>query len=258
MGGNNHESELRESWKNLLVAQHHDIQICGILDDSRRFLPASIHKSDCVIKSSMDFVSSRMSGGNLGQITVFNPLSWTRKDWINVTISLPLNIKYFDIENGEESVQSSGRWDLDSVNINQNQLVLHEEGTIGSIPYKTELKLYSYSPGIDFKVKFIFNEEKTGRLSDNKREIASSFLHEEKLRFKLFPVLGIGTAGIFLLQLLKQKTNMLKAITGLHWQTVIREWHFSTGGIWVRYMNLTEDSLYLWLTQCIMYGRQLS
>jgi hypothetical protein len=299
LGGNNYENELRESWKDLLVAQHHDIQICGILDDSRRFLPASINKSDSIIQCSMNFISSQMAGSNLGQITVFNPLSWTRNEWINVAVALPLNVKFFEIRIGEESVpyeiisstpskdkkstllkllvkveippltfqsmaivkskeqqkrqgnidldrqsltistpfwimildknggvsslisrnsgrqilkkgrncyfegvingeaaESSGRWDLDSVILNQNQLLLHEKGNIGSIPYEIELKLYSYSPGIDFKVLFKFNEEKIGRLSDNKREIASSFLHEEKLRFKVFPALGIGTTGI--------------------------------------------------------------
>lgn len=326
LGGNNHESELKESWKNLLVAQHHDIQICGILDDSRRFLPASIHKSDSVIKHSMNYASSQMAGGNLGQITVFNPLSWTRKDWINVTISLPLNIKYFDIRNGEhpvpyeiissataddkksnqvkllvkveippltfqslaiikskelqktkgaidfnrqsltiitpfwiitldknggisslisqtsgrqilkkgrncyfegvingESVQSSGNWNLDSVNLSHDQLVLQEEGNIGSIPYKTELKIYSYSPAIDFKVQFIFNEEKIGRLSDNKREIASSFLHEEKLRFKIYPALGIGTTGIRDLPFTIAETDD-KYVEGNYW-TALADGH---------------------------------
>ena len=37
LGGNDHESELRVAWKNLLVAQHHDIQICGLLDEARKF-----------------------------------------------------------------------------------------------------------------------------------------------------------------------------------------------------------------------------
>ncbi len=298
-GGNDHEKALRESWKNLLVAQHHDIQICGILEDSRRFLPASINLSDSIIKSSMDFFASRMKGGNLGQITVFNPLSWSRNEWINAVVILPDDIRNFEIRNGDEkvpyeivtythiagknrslmnllihtevpaltfqsleivktakpqktaktidfdkdnlvittpywiislekdggisaitsrssgrqllenrrsgyfagvingeSVESSGKWEIDSAILSNNQLLLFETGNIGQVPYRLEMKLNSFSPRIDLSARFMFNEEKIGRLSDNKREIASSFLHEEKLRYKIFPALGIGTTGI--------------------------------------------------------------
>jgi hypothetical protein len=60
LGGENYEKSLKEAWKNLLVGQHHDIQICGILKDSRRFLPASIGLSDSIIRCSMNYVSSEM------------------------------------------------------------------------------------------------------------------------------------------------------------------------------------------------------
>lgn len=103
-GGETHEALLRESWKNLLVAQHHDIQICGILEDSRKFLPASIGISDSIIRTSMNFISSRMKGGNLDQITVFNPLSWNRSEWISVKVALPANINNFTIQQGEKQV----------------------------------------------------------------------------------------------------------------------------------------------------------
>ncbi|OFY58362.1 MAG: hypothetical protein A2V50_04275 [Bacteroidetes bacterium RBG_19FT_COMBO_42_10] len=73
---------------------------------------------------------------------------------------------------------------------------MFETGNIGQVPYRLEMKLNSFSPRIDLSARFMFNEEKIGRLSDNKREIASSFLHEEKLRYKIFPGLGIGTTGI--------------------------------------------------------------
>jgi hypothetical protein len=298
-GGKDHEPELEKAWKNLLVAQHHDIQICGILEDSRRFLPASVLLSDSVIHSSMDFFASGMQGGKLGQITVFNPLSWTWKGWMEVNASLPADCRYFQIKQGDiflpyeavssvsepgkksvlvnllvkteipplaiqsyaltksvkppestpemefdrqslkistpfwkitldknggistliscssgrelfqskrscffagvidgRSLESSGTWNPDSVVLNKNQLILVETGLIGTIPYRLEMRLYSYSSRLDYNVTFQFNEEKIGRLSENKREIASAFLHEEKLRFKLFPVLGIGTTGI--------------------------------------------------------------
>lgn len=40
-GGPAREAELATAWKNLLIAQHHDIQICGLLPESRKFTGAS-------------------------------------------------------------------------------------------------------------------------------------------------------------------------------------------------------------------------
>jgi len=326
LGSENHEIELRKSWKNLLVAQHHDIQICGILKDSRNYLPASISLSDSVINSSMNYISSQMQGGNLSQITVFNPLSWTRYEWIETTVSLPGDVKNISIKKGEtpvpfeilrsdynpagkttqmllqiqvnipaltfqslsinktkqleqmaktlefdkqkllittpfwiirlnktggiseitsratgrqmlknnrsgyfagvingQSVESAGQWDLDTVLISNNQLTLHEEGNIGAIPYRLEMKLNSASPVIGFIAKFHFNDEKIGRLSDNKREVVSAFLHEEKLRFKVFPALGIGTTGIRDLPFTIAETED-KYIEGNYW-TALADGH---------------------------------
>jgi len=326
LGSETHEIELKKSWKNLLVAQHHDIQICGILEDSRRFLPASIEISDSVIHSSMKYISSRMQGGNLAQITIFNPLSWPRKEWINVTVSLPDNVKNIAVQKGEEpvpfeilssehfkeqkrtlmnilvqvyipaltfqslavvkakqpqqpsksveidkenlrittpfwiisldknggisgiknritgremlkvgrsayfagvingqAVESSGKWDMDSVTVNNNQLTIHEEGTIGPVPYRLEMKLDDASPVIDFFAKSHFNDEKIGRLSDNKKEIASAFLHEEKLRFKIFPDSDIGTTGIRDLPFTIAETED-KYIEGNYW-TALADGH---------------------------------
>ena len=52
----------------------------------------------------MNFISSRMKGGNLDQITVFNPLSWNRSEWISVKVALPANINNFTIQQGEKQV----------------------------------------------------------------------------------------------------------------------------------------------------------
>ena len=84
LGGDNHESELREAWKNLLVAQHHDIQICGLLKDARTFLTTSLAAADRVTQASLRHLGSQMKGGPVAQVTVFNPLSWRRPEWLEV------------------------------------------------------------------------------------------------------------------------------------------------------------------------------
>ena len=301
LGDKNYENELEIGWKNLLVAQHHDIQICGLLKDSRKFLPASVHASDSIIQSTLSFVSSQMEGGTLGQITVFNPLSWKRKEciavWVKIlvggvknfsvlqgsqqipftimkvehnsdqTISraqvlIPVEIpalafqsfsilpskqmqkapKSIEVDNNKLQVltpyweillnpkggiisivnrksgmqmvnnqkrncyfegvingkacESVGNWILDSTSMNNNLVSLIETGEIGGIPYHLKMRLSSFDPKIDFSANFIIKDEKIGRLSDNKREVISPFLHEEKLRFKVFPSVGIGTIGV--------------------------------------------------------------
>jgi hypothetical protein len=321
-GGENFEPSIRRSWKNLLVAQHHDIQICGILEDSRKFLPASIGISDSIIRTSMSYISAQMEGGKLGQITVFNPLSWERKEWINVRLTLPVSIHNFIIQNGEKQVpfeilsserqtgnktanillsilvdipgltvqsfnvagaktirvpaetikfdpeslkietpfwiinldknggisaitdrvtgkqmirnsrsgffsgvidgkaiESTGTWDMDSIILKNNQIMLREFGNIGSIPYQLEMKLNDASPRIDFTARFRFNDEMIGRITENKREVASAFLHEEKLRFKVFPSLGIGTTGIRDLPFTIAETDD-KYVEGNYWTAV--------------------------------------
>ncbi len=86
-GGASHENDLDISWKNLLLAQHHDIQICGLLPESRRLLPVSTERSEKVINEAMTFFAGNMHGEGIKQVTVFNPLSWKRSAWIYADIA---------------------------------------------------------------------------------------------------------------------------------------------------------------------------
>ena len=81
------ETELDKAWKNLLVAQHHDIQICGLLADARKFLPESIRSSQDVTTRSLQYLASRMASGGFQQVVVFNPVSWRRQAWIEVPVA---------------------------------------------------------------------------------------------------------------------------------------------------------------------------
>ncbi len=89
LGGSNQEAELETAWKQLLVAQHHDVTIVGLLDDARQFIPASRAASARVTQACMNDLSARMASEGLRQITVFNPLSWTRTSWIEADVALP-------------------------------------------------------------------------------------------------------------------------------------------------------------------------
>ncbi len=302
LGGEDREATLREAWRNLLVAQHHDIQICGLLKDARKFLPASIAASRRVKDASLHYVASRMKGEGVAQLTVFNSLSWPRKESVEFALSLPrgaakqvearsggrtvpaallsadlhsdgsirearvalaadlpalgfasyslvpvqktseqreesigvdaenLRIKTRDLEirlnpeGGMSSLvdrrtgrdflgvgkrsgffagmidgrdcESKGAWALERARGGAPWAVARESGLIGSIPYTLEIKVHADTPRLDCRATFHFDGQRIGRLSENKRDSFSPFLHEEKLRFKLFPAVGEETVGV--------------------------------------------------------------
>ena len=63
LGGESDGERLERAWKNLMVAQHHDVQICGLLTDSRKYIPASLAASDEVISGAEKQIGSKLSGG---------------------------------------------------------------------------------------------------------------------------------------------------------------------------------------------------
>ncbi len=83
VGGNTREKEITKAWKNLLVAQHHDIQIVGIEKAGRVFLDASLAQSQAIIDEAMTGIGARMTGPKDGWLT-FNPLNWPRKDVVRL------------------------------------------------------------------------------------------------------------------------------------------------------------------------------
>ena len=89
LGGTDREPDLERAWKNLLVGQHHDVQICGLLADARRFLSASLDASKEVADSSLRSIAAQMKSDGAVQVTVFNPLSWPRSEWIEAEATLP-------------------------------------------------------------------------------------------------------------------------------------------------------------------------
>ena len=85
-GGQNHESRLKTSWQNLLVGQHHDVQIVGLISSAKKYLSASQEDSGQLVETGLKFFASHMKGEGVSQVTVFNPLSWSQKRWISVKI----------------------------------------------------------------------------------------------------------------------------------------------------------------------------
>ena len=84
--GKNYEEDLDASWKHLLLAQHHDVQIVGLLPDAREHLDISLYKSNRVQENVMEDFSRMLKGDGVQKIIVFNPLSSSKSEWIRTRV----------------------------------------------------------------------------------------------------------------------------------------------------------------------------
>jgi alpha-mannosidase len=322
-GGDDCAGDLDRAWKSLLVAQHHDIQICGLLPDARKFLSESIRSSQDVATRAMQYLASRMSSRGSWQLVLFNPVSWRRQSWIEAPVSLPrgyakslqvihgdavvpsavlsadlhsdgslrelklavfadleglgvvsyelrpgvvdsatgdmvidsrnlaLTTPFWDIRfdrdggvssikdkrTGEEflrpespgglfagkidgqDVTSKGQWVLEAARGGATWVIARESGLIGTIPYTFEMKFYRESPRIDCWARFRFTGQKIGRVTDDVRDGVSGFVHQDKLRFKMFPTLANNAVGVRDLPFAVSETTD-PYINGLYWTAV--------------------------------------
>jgi len=325
VGGPDHHDRLQDSWKNLLIAQHHDVQICGLLSDARTFLQKSLAISEDVAKTSLQYLASQMSREH-PQVVIFNPISWPSKSWLEVPVSLPrgyaknlavhwgdhvvpsailsadlhsdgslrdidlavcvdspgLSVSSFQLLPGEhtsspgdsglivdsenlkiesphleiqfhpkgglssitdkqtgrkltqpakkaaffagkvdgEEATSYGTWVLREGQGGAPWALACENGFVGSIPYRLEMKVYRDTPRIDCSVLFHFDGQKIGRLSTNTRDSVSGFVHEDKLRFKMFPAVDDKKAtGVRDLPFAISETSD-SYVNGLYWNAV--------------------------------------
>ncbi|MBR4941306.1 MAG: hypothetical protein IKZ19_04845 [Clostridia bacterium] len=82
LGGESKQEFLEEAWKNILVSQHHDVTICGLLDDAHRFIPDSLAASAKADESSLSFLKTKLASPEADGLLVFNPCSHKVSGWI--------------------------------------------------------------------------------------------------------------------------------------------------------------------------------
>lgn len=139
-GGLNREKELHRSWQNLLVGQHHDVEIVGLLPEARKFLPASLDLSRQVQDASLEYFAVHMKGEGFAQVTVFNPLSWHRDQWIVIDLAF-MALKKGDAQ--AFAVRNAGKV-LPTVVLSAHR---YSDGSIldGRIAFKADLPALSLS-----------------------------------------------------------------------------------------------------------------
>lgn len=86
-GGVSMQEKLEQSWKYALVAQHHDVTICGLLDLSRRFIPDSLKLSSEVKDASLEVIKKHFADKDNDSILVINSHSFPIDEWIEAPVN---------------------------------------------------------------------------------------------------------------------------------------------------------------------------
>ncbi len=84
LGGKAYTENLDEAWKYALAAQHHDVTICGLLDLSRRFIPASLKESEFVKNESLKNIAAHFAAKDGSSVLVINANSFPVSDYIRI------------------------------------------------------------------------------------------------------------------------------------------------------------------------------
>ncbi len=87
LGGTSLQEKLEQAWKYALVAQHHDVTICGLLDLARRFIPDSLKISNENIAESSKTLFERFADKDNESLLVVNHNSFEIDEWIECEVS---------------------------------------------------------------------------------------------------------------------------------------------------------------------------
>ena len=82
LGGASQQEKLEQAWKNVLVAQHHDVTICGLLDLARRFLPESLAASKAAEDASLHQLAARFAVPDANSVLAVNTNAFPVTQWV--------------------------------------------------------------------------------------------------------------------------------------------------------------------------------
>lgn len=277
------EQTLRQAWKDLLVGQHHDIQIVGRSGPmGREHLLASLDESRSVIRTLITAHTTRQFAEAMGEFTGFNPLPWPRTEGtaelpdgtlIEGPVATPaLGFASFNSSTSPPVTQSGLRFATDhyeacfstngglasltslegrrvlrpdtvsgrlagvidglacegsgKVTVRRGPAGFHAEdtGKVGPLTYSVRWFFPQHSRRIECRIAVRFNGERIGAPTTQRNDSRSCFLHEEKLRLRLFPAVdAAGAFGIRDVPFGVSKTAR-PYVEGIHW-TALADGH---------------------------------
>ena len=101
LGGVSLQENLEQAWKYALVAQHHDVTICGLLDLARRFIPDSLKLSEDNIEKSSKTLFERFADKDNESLLVVNSNSFDIDEWIDIGVA-----ESYAVYDGDEEIES--------------------------------------------------------------------------------------------------------------------------------------------------------
>ncbi len=101
LGDESYETKSEEAWKYILAAEHHDVTICGLLDLSRRFIPASLDASKEVKEKAVNYICTKYLDGKEPSLLAINHHSFAIDQWVEIPVQKDMAV--FDGDTEAES-----------------------------------------------------------------------------------------------------------------------------------------------------------
>jgi alpha-mannosidase len=173
------QNEFQLAWKDLLFDHFHDIMPGSGIGvnylDAKRNLENVDRMTGEISRGSLAEISSHINTQGDGvPVVVFNPLSWTRTDVVEINAQLPVSAQQVGV------FDSSGKPEL-------SQLLGIDTST-----NRVRLLVLATVPSLGYKVYFVRETKDTAPASALKG--SSDTLENEFLRLKIDPVTGCGTS----------------------------------------------------------------
>jgi len=247
------ELTLGQAWKDLLVGQHHDIQIVSRAGSmGRERLLASLEQSRRVLRDLLKARTTDETQGAGGSFIAFNPLAWPRAEGlaelpdgteIEGPVSVPsLGFNSFSCSTAPLASHADLRFETDhyevrfstngslaalttrggrtvlrpdahsgrlagvidgqpcegsgAVTVRRGPAGFHVEdrGKIGALPSTIRWFFPQQGWRIECRITVRFNGERIGAPTSQPNDSRSCFLHEQKLRLRLFPAVDAPNA----------------------------------------------------------------
>lgn len=81
------QEDMKQAWKLILACQHHDIQICGLLQQFERYCNRSVEISEGILEDSMAYIAQNFQSTANHGVAVLNTLSFKRAQAVDTQVS---------------------------------------------------------------------------------------------------------------------------------------------------------------------------
>lgn len=99
------QEALNEAWRNLLICQHHDVQICGMRKEAGEFIGRSYAASERVKASALAAIAARMKKSDAQTVTVINLSDKTQRGMVETEVhQRGMQARAFEAVCGKERV----------------------------------------------------------------------------------------------------------------------------------------------------------